>query len=121
MRVNRRSQGRVAEDAAAEYLLALGYTIVTRRYKSKRGEIDLVAIDSTGGSETLVFIEVKSRSRAGRFPERAVDWTKRSHFAVCVEEYLSKTGQPQLPGRYDVIAVDPDGIQHFVDAFRAGE
>lgn len=111
--------GKQAEDQAADYLLALGYTVITRRFKSRHGEIDLVAIDPEG--TTLVFVEVKARRTLHQTPEQAVDWTKRQHFNQAVEDYFQKTGQPEFPARYDVIALDPTGLRHHQDAFRASQ
>ncbi len=114
-----RQLGKEAEDRAADYLLSLGYTIVTRRFKSKHGEIDLVSLDPHG--ETLVFVEVKLRRTLHQNPEQAVDWSKRQHFHQAVEDYFNKTDHPRLPGRYDIIAIDPTGLKHIPDAFRSGE
>lgn len=108
--------GKQAEDQAAEYLLSRGYLIVTRRFKCRHGEIDLVVLDQSGVNDQLVFVEVKYRSEAS--PESAVGWTKRRHFDEAVIEYYGKVGQPALPARYDIVAVSPEGIKHIQDAFR---
>ena len=65
---DKRALGREAEDRAARYLLEQGYTLVTRRFSSKGGEIDLVALDG----ETMVFVEVKARSGKFGTPEEAI-------------------------------------------------
>ena len=58
----RRDAGRRGEDVAAELLERLGYTIVDRNFRTREGELDLIA--SRGG--TLVFCEVKALvARAG--------------------------------------------------------
>lgn len=110
---NLRRVGAEAEDRAAEYLLGLGYTIVTRRFKCSRGEIDIVAYDG----DTLVFVEVKSR-RTNDAPEEAVDHRKVCDLSKAVDEYLHKTGTEESPVRYDLIAVTPEGMRHHIDAFR---
>lgn len=111
---NLRRVGASAEDQAAEYLLGLGYTIVTRRFKSSRGEIDIVALDG----ETLVFVEVKFRRGADAPPEAEVGTAKVSSLSAAVDEYLSKAGVPDAPCRYDLIAVTPTELRHHIDAFR---
>ena len=111
---NLRRLGAEAEDRAAEFLLGLGYTIVTRRFKSSRGEIDIVAMDG----ETLVFVEVKSRRSRTAVPEEAVDGKKVAHFTGAVGEYLHKAGIPEAVCRYDLIAVTPAGLRHHIAAFR---
>lgn len=105
--------GTEAEDQAAKYLLAKGYTIVTRRYKAKRGEIDLVALDD----EVLVFVEVKQRKK-GYLPEEAIGTRKIEHLVAAAAEYVLVTGETQREIRYDVVAIDPDGLRHHVAAFR---
>lgn len=104
-------QGSDAEDRAADYLLGLGYTVVTRRYVAKGGEIDLVALDG----ETLVFVEVKQRS-ASR-PEEMVGSLKIARMVTAAKEYVLATGDAR-PVRYDVIAIDLSGLRHHVGAFR---
>jgi putative endonuclease len=54
---NSHSKGVLAEDIACNYLSSLGYSIAAKRYKTKHGEIDIIAIDRN----TLVFAEVKCR------------------------------------------------------------
>ena len=57
----RHSLGRLGERLAAEHFERLGYTVLARNYRTRFGELDLVAADDY----TLVFCEVKTR-RAGR-------------------------------------------------------
>jgi putative endonuclease len=54
--------GRAGEELAAEHLLRLGYEIVERNYRTRWGELDIVA---RVGS-TLAFCEVKTRQAGGR-------------------------------------------------------
>ena len=51
--------GAIAEELAAAHLKAHGLTIVARNYRTRFGEIDLIARDH----DTLVFVEVRMRSR----------------------------------------------------------
>ena len=52
--------GKTGEDLAAAELERRGYAIVARRYRTKHGEIDIVARDR----DTVVFVEVKARATA---------------------------------------------------------
>ncbi len=112
---NLRRIGAEAEDRAALYLLDLGYTIVTRRFKSSRGEIDLIALDG----DTLVIVEVKSCRVDSFVPEESVSERKSGRIVFAVDEYLHKSGAPNSTVRYDIIAVTPNEIRHHVDAFRS--
>lgn len=58
--------GRLGEDLAAEHLVRRGFAILQRNYRTRWGEIDIVAFDG----RTLVFCEVKSR-RSGRSGDRS--------------------------------------------------
>jgi len=95
--------------------LELGYTLVTRRFKSSRGEIDIVAYDG----DVLVFVEVKFRRGAGAVPEEAVDDRKVKFLSAAVDEYVYKFEIGECPIRFDLIAVTPEELRHHVDAFRA--
>lgn len=109
---SKRTLGNQHEDKAAEFLLSLGYTIVTRRFHAVGGEIDIIAMDG----DTLVFVEVKFR-RSGA-PESAVGFTKVQRFNQAVESYLQMTGAFSAQVRYDLIAVTPTEIRHHKGAFR---
>lgn len=107
-------RGIAAEDRAAEYLIGLGYTIVTRRYKTRNGELDLVALDG----ETLVVVEVKERRAPGWIPEEGIDDKKVESISATLEHYLQAVGEPERTVRYDLIAIDRNGLRHHIDAFR---
>jgi putative endonuclease len=112
--MNRRQLGAQAEDRAADYLLGLGYTIVTRRYKARRGELDLVALDG----DTLVFVEVRQRL-AGASPEESIGDAKLAALSRAAEEYVHATDQQNRALRFDVIAIDTSGLRHHIDVFQA--
>ena len=109
-----RRVGSKAEDQAAEYLLGLGYSLVTRRYRGGGGEIDIIAWDG----DVLVFVEVKFRRSGLVAPEAAVDQRKMSRLASAVDSYLASMGGIDVQVRYDVIGIGPNGLLHLVDAFR---
>jgi putative endonuclease len=98
-----------------EWLLSKGYTIVTRRYQSKHGEIDIIAMDD----DVLVFIEVKYRRSGELAPEAAVDDTKIQRMSATAELYANAMGVEDRPSRFDVIGVTPHEIRHHIDAFRS--
>ena len=113
---DKRALGREAEDRAARYLLEQGYTLVTRRFSSKGGEIDLVALDG----ETMVFVEVKARSGKFGTPEEAIDHRKMDRFSSAAISYLSRMGERDRTIRFDLVAIDPQGLRHYPDFFRMG-
>ncbi|MGV3615663.1 MAG: YraN family protein [Fimbriimonas sp.] len=111
---NLRELGRAAEDAAATYLIGQGYTIVTRRYTARHGEIDLVALDG----DLLVFVEVKRRDAPGYVPEESIGAAKRRALAQAGRQYLAEVAlEPEREARFDLIAIDRAGLRHHRDIF----
>ncbi|WP_378955640.1 YraN family protein [Pelosinus sp. sgz500959] len=113
--------GNLGEQAAADYLHQSGYEVLTRKYRTKIGEIDIIA----KLKDTVVFVEVKTRrsTRCG-FPAEAVTYRKQQKIMNTAMYYLSYTDQTQLYCRFDVIEVflsDRTMIKynHIIDAFRA--
>ncbi|MDI6900417.1 MAG: YraN family protein [Anaerosomatales bacterium] len=115
--------GKRGEEAAAAYLERLGYQIVDRNWRTKVGEIDIVALDG----ETLVLCEVKTRrSRRTGTPEDAVSATKQRRIARLAEAYLTSAGISGCPVRFDVIgllvlAEDRALLRHHRAAFVLGD
>ena len=109
---NLRRIGEQAEDQAADYLARKGYTIVTRRRKMKSGEIDIVALDG----EVLVFVEVKHRSAPGYVPEESIGAAKARALQLAGEQYVLEMGE-ERETRFDLIAMDSEGLRHHIDIF----
>lgn len=105
------STGRIALGAAGERLAErslgkLGWRIIERNWRSKHGEIDLVALD---GNE-LVLVEVKTRrgSRLGT-AEEAVDARKAARLIALGEEYVAEHPEfANLYWRVDIVAITLD-------------
>ncbi len=94
--------GRRGEEAAAEFLIANGFRVLERRYRSRAGEIDLIAQEG----DTVVFVEVKTRtSLACGLPAEAVDRRKRARLARAASIYLMRSGTSDRPCRFDVVEV----------------
>lgn len=105
-------QGSEAEDRAAEFLLSLGYSLVTRRYRTRLGEIDIVAMDG----DILVFVEVKNRPE-GVMPEMAIDDRKIHRLWIAAQQYLRDFALVERPFRFDVVAIEAQEIRHLRDVF----
>ena len=110
-----RETGYTGEDKAVEYLLASGYTIISRNFQSKRGEIDCVAKDPKG---TLAFIEVKyAKSASHGHPARWVTYAKQKKIIAMARRYLGEHGLSSQACRFDVIAIVNTTIEHIKNAF----
>lgn len=109
-----RRLGSDAEDRAAEYLLGLGYTLLTRRAKTSRGELDIVCLDG----ECLVFVEVKSRSGRWETPEEGMTSLKFSRLYMAAEDYVLAQGLDGREQRLDLVAIDEAGLRHWQNVSR---
>lgn len=113
------SSGPLGEQLAAEYLRKAGYEIVCRNYRTRFGEIDIVAKDS----RFLVFAEVKTRE-AGSLtdPLESVTPAKRRKLVRTAMLYLQKF-QTELQPRFDVIGIILESplpaVRHIENAFGA--
>ncbi len=98
----RQSFGKRGEDLACEELEKRGYTIVDRRFRTRCGEIDIVARDAG----VLVFVEVKTRS-GGNFgtPFESVTWKKRQRLSRMAASYVFLKRIADVACRFDVIAI----------------
>lgn len=109
-----RPLGREAEDRAADLLLVKGWTLIGRRVKTRRGEIDILALDG----EILVIVEVKASLTFE--PEWALTEKKKEKLRLAAEDYLVQIGSPDRPLRFDLIAVTEEELRHIEGAFWEG-
>jgi putative endonuclease len=115
--MNTHDKGRIGEDAAVEYLLTQGYTVETRNYRTRQGELDIVAIAPDG---TLVFVEVKAAaSRAYGNPLYKVTLAKQKTIAYMAKRYMHERKITNRACRMDVIGIWQGKIDHIRNAFFA--
>jgi putative endonuclease len=120
--VKRQNLGKAGEDCAVAELERRGYAILDRRYRTRHGEIDIVARDD----ETTVFIEVKARAtdEFGSAAEAVTRWKQRRLVRMATD-YLARTGLANQRCRFDVVAIDEIGsprqkVTVYSHAFGAG-
>lgn len=112
--MNKRKLGNDYEDKACKYLESIGYKVLERNFRSKKGEIDIIAKDGV----TIVFVEVKYRqSNSFGYAVEAVDFRKQMVIYKVAENYLSYTKRVDVPCRFDVIGFDNGRINHIKNAF----
>ena len=116
----RQAYGKSGEDLAVEALEHRGYAVTARRYRTKHGEIDIIAHDG----EVVVFVEVKARTTAefGTAAE-AVTRRKQRRLVSMAVDYLARNRLSNVPCRFDVVAIDGVGesavITVYPNAFEA--
>jgi putative endonuclease len=117
---------RQGEDYAASYLEREGWDVIARNWRTRAGELDIIAREGAW----LVFVEVRTR-RIGRdgsspvlgSPEESVTPSKQMRLAAIAEAYLFEMRWQGL-WRIDVIALEmrPNGsiarLNHLRDAVR---
>jgi putative endonuclease len=94
--------GQQGETLACQYLARQGYRLIARNYRTKLGEIDIIA-EERG---TLVFVEVKTRRghQCGH-PFEAVTPAKCRQISKVALAYLAETGREGHSARFDVVAI----------------
>jgi putative endonuclease len=117
----RQDFGLLGEQLACDELERRGYVVVDRRYRTRAGELDIVARHG----DWLVFVEVKARHDVSFGPpEEAVTAQKQQRMVWMATDYLTRNGLGDVPCRFDVVAVssdaDPPVVTVFEDAFRPG-
>ncbi|WP_028601938.1 YraN family protein [Ottowia thiooxydans] len=114
-----REHGNSAEDAALAHLEGAGLRLIDRNYRTPGrggGEIDLVM---RGEGGTLVFVEVRARTRAGHGGAAAsVSAVKQQRIVFAARHYLRRFRAPP-PCRFDVVAIDAGRIEWLIGAFDA--
>ena len=124
----RRTRGSLGEQIAVDHLVALGYEVLDRNFRTARGEIDVIAADS----KAIVFCEVKTRVEGGRSgPALALDAVGpvkqrrlRRLATAWLHQRREEGGAPHRERlRFDAIGItlSPGGrvlsIDHVADAF----
>lgn len=118
MTMARVALGKAGEDLACRELERRGYAVVARRYRTRSGEIDIIARDGP----TVVFVEVKARRGAAfGVGAEAVTAFKRRRLAHVALDYLARHRLLDHPCRFDVVSIGagPDGsdVEIITNAF----
>jgi putative endonuclease len=101
-----------AESRAAVWLLAHGYRILARRWKSPLGEIDIIA----ARRHLLIFVEVKARATLDDAAESATERQKQ-RIAAAAEVWLAANPVPAIHDiRFDAILVAPGRLPRHIPA-----
>jgi putative endonuclease len=114
-----RALGISGEDAVAAWYEARGYVVVSRNWRCRDGELDIVARDG----DTLVFCEVKTRRGLGfGHPAEAVTRIKQRRLRTLAQRWLATHDEHARDLRFDVVGVlvgssGPAEVTHLPGAF----
>ena len=122
----RRLVGALGEDLARGHLEARGYRVIDANFRTRHGELDLVAADE----QRIVFCEVKTRvvaRPAGELgPFAAIGARKRRRVRLIAREWLASRGRQEIwrsELRFDAIGIELDlrgrllSLEHLEGAF----
>lgn len=104
---SRQKAGQAAEQQALQYLQGQGLQLLAQNWRCKRGELDLVMLDS----DTVVFVEVRYRLHASFGGALgSIDARKQEKLALAAEHFLQQEARwAKHPCRFDVIALQGRG------------
>ncbi|WP_431321146.1 YraN family protein [Rhizobium sp. YTU87027] len=107
-------RGRISEYLAAIYLMLKGYRIVALRYRTKLGEIDIIARKRN----LAIFVEVKAR-RDHMGAINAVSPTAQNRIKAASDLWLARQRDYAVLSQcYDIVAIRPGRLpRHFPNAF----
>jgi len=111
-------RGKKGEEQAAALLENAGMKIIAKNFRSKTGEIDIIAVDG----ETIVFTEVKAWSTFGFEDLRyGIDIKKQRKIIKTAKFFLSENRKySNMSIRFDVIFVSKNSVNHLASAFTEG-
>ena len=109
------NKGEAGEAAAASYLEKKDIKILQKNFRSRTGEVDIIALDG----ETLVFVEVKAWSKFGIDSLEYALNARKQHKIIETSKYFLALHRKYryMAIRFDVIFVSPEGITHIASAF----
>ena len=95
--------GKEGEGLALAFLLKRGYRIIARNFRTRLGEIDIIAQDGS----TVCFIEVKARRQTSYGAgQEAVNRYKQRHMAKVALYFLQSKHLLERPARFDVVSIE---------------
>ena len=106
----KKEKGKIGEDIATKYLIDQNYHIITKNFKCRQGEIDIIAKDKI--KKEIVFVEVKTRTNQKYgSPSEAVDENKQKYIYKSAEYYVYKHNLYNKAIRFDIIEINIDIIK----------
>jgi len=109
--------GQWGEELATQHLIEQNYTVLSRNFRFKKAEIDIIAFKDG----YLVVCEVKTRTKNKiQKPYQAVNYKKQQHIIEAINYYI-QLNQLDVDVQFDIVSITHDStctqIQHISDAF----
>ncbi|MGM9535727.1 MAG: YraN family protein [Intestinibacter sp.] len=109
-------KGKIGEKIARKYLVSIGMNIICTNYRTKFGEVDIIA----RFENKIIFVEVKSRtSKNYGLACEAVDLKKIKKITAVAKYYILENNLRNCEMRFDVVEIyfDEERINHIENAF----
>ena len=118
MTARTKNLGNAGENFAANYLESRGYKIITKNFRVRSAEIDIIAEKD----DVIIFVEVKTRSSTKHgLPIEAVNFRKQQKIIDAASVFLQDEKYFDKACRFDVIEIYSDGVKfsarHIENAF----
>lgn len=105
--MNTVDKGRLGEEYATEHLIAAGYTIIQKNFRTRWGEVDIISTRDN----LIAFVEVKTwRTLDPQELDRVFTTAKRRRMTLCAQVFLDR--HKEYSGyviRFDLMYLRPDG------------
>ncbi len=116
--LSKQEEGREGEEKAERTLKKQGYTIIEKNFRTRFGEIDIIAEEKG----CLVFVEVKKRNTPSfGGPFNAVNTRKRQHLIKSALFYMKSHDSFNRKVRFDVVGIEGDKVKIIKNAFMVEE
>jgi putative endonuclease len=114
-----RAKGLAAEWLAAAWLVGKGYRILSRQFRARGGELDIVALSPLWTRRTIVFVEDRARGTVEQAVE-SVGAVKRRRVQSAAAQFCARKPKlGALPRRFDLILLAPGRWPHHMkDAWK---
>jgi len=93
--------GSWGEEQIIQYLKNRGFTFITRNFKTRRGEVDLIVAKD----DLFAFVEVKTRNNPQFEVATVVTQSKQRKIIMACKEFLLKNQISEKVCRFDVAVV----------------
>jgi putative endonuclease len=112
--LDKTQKGKFFEDRAVKYLESIGYKVLLRNYRSKYGEIDIIAETDN----VIVFVEVKGRfTESFGSGEESITKKKIDKIIKTALQFIEENNLQEKDFRFDVVAFKGNQIFHLENAF----
>ena len=120
--LSKKEKGFLGEERVVNFLIEKNYKILSRNWRTRLGEIDIIALDKNPKGDILVFVEVKTLPSGNlETLEKELSVTKQKKIVKTSKCFLLEYRQYKYSYiRYDVVVVDMPGqepIWHIENAF----